>query len=57
MRRNVLLQDEYGDTQRGVQHMGRSDEPSKITVNGTTWYLTVWFIRGWAIVESGEWEL
>jgi len=56
MHRNVLIRDEFGDTHRGVQHEGRSDEPSTITVNGTCWYATTWRRDGWDVVEAGEWE-
>jgi len=57
MHRNVLIRDEFGDTHRGVQHEGRSDEPSTITVNGTCWYATTWTRYGWSVAEFGEWEL
>ncbi|SFR75914.1 hypothetical protein SAMN05428970_1989 [Agromyces sp. CF514] len=57
MRRKVVLEDEYGDRQTGVEHPARmSDEPGTITVNGTNWYTTVWHAHGWRVVSAGEWE-
>ena len=56
--RNVVLEDEYGDHHRGVQHMtATSDEPDTITVNTTCWYTTTWTRAGWVVVEAGDWEL
>ena len=57
MHRNVLIQDGFGDTHRGVEHTGRSDEPATITVNATCWYTTTWVREGWEVVEAGPWEL
>lgn len=55
MRRDVVLEDEWGDHHRGVEHTGPSDEPGTITVNGTCWYTTRWRQLGWVTVEAGEW--
>jgi hypothetical protein len=57
MHRNVVLIDDYGDTQRGVERFPvRSDEPAAITVGSTEMWLTVWKSRGWSVAWVGEWE-
>jgi hypothetical protein len=54
--RNVVLEDAYGDHHRGVEHLGKSDEPPTITVGSTRWYTTTWTREGWVRVWAGEWE-
>lgn len=56
MHRRVILEDEFGDHHRGVEHTGRSDEPDTITVGSTVWYTTTWRRNGWTVVEAGEWQ-
>jgi hypothetical protein len=56
MYRNVVLIDDYGDTQRGFERFPTgSDIPASITVGSTELWVTGWKARGWSVAWVGEW--